>query len=321
MKNFPFDLWQLKVFVAVAKLKTLRSAAKILGITPSAVSQHLSALEDDLGESLFERDARPMRLTPVGRRLLIDGSNLLRAAERVRARITASNMSFSSLRLGIGESATATISPWLLQSLFSHVAELSVHTELTQPLVAKLIDDQLDVILCAGVMPHGEQWLQLEAYQEEYLLVQAKSLPLLTTKAQLRSAVEDHPFFTYTEDSSDRHRVQRLLGAMDISPGQQIPVSSSYALVGQIALTGGIGILTPTNLWCGQHFVSQVNFGLLPDGISAKRDMWVVGNRDRCQEQVELVKNSTQSVMKKYMIHSLDALSPGLSSYVYLSSD
>lgn len=60
----------LVVFVAVAELHGFRAAARHLGITPSAVSQTIRALEERVGAPLLSRSTRSVGLTEAGARLL-----------------------------------------------------------------------------------------------------------------------------------------------------------------------------------------------------------------------------------------------------------
>lgn len=73
------------VFVAVAEAASFSEAARRLGISPSAVSQAIRALEDRLGVSLFRRSTRSLRLTDVGAEYLCAAapavSQLRQAAE------------------------------------------------------------------------------------------------------------------------------------------------------------------------------------------------------------------------------------------------
>lgn len=60
----------LEVFLAVARLGSLRAAAVALGVQPPAVSQHLKSFEAELGTTLFSRTTRSIQLTEAGRTLL-----------------------------------------------------------------------------------------------------------------------------------------------------------------------------------------------------------------------------------------------------------
>jgi len=60
------DLTQLETFVAVAQERSFSKAAVRLHRTQPAVSQTIRKLEDDLGETLFDRSARDGTLTAAG---------------------------------------------------------------------------------------------------------------------------------------------------------------------------------------------------------------------------------------------------------------
>lgn len=61
----------LVVFVTVAELRGFRAAARQLGVTPSAISQTIRALEQRVGAPLLSRTTRSVGLTEAGERLLV----------------------------------------------------------------------------------------------------------------------------------------------------------------------------------------------------------------------------------------------------------
>lgn len=61
---------QLDAFVAVARTQSFSGAAKALSITQSALSQRILNLEDEIGSTLFIREASGVRLTELGQKLL-----------------------------------------------------------------------------------------------------------------------------------------------------------------------------------------------------------------------------------------------------------
>ncbi|MEU8438082.1 LysR family transcriptional regulator [Streptomyces sp. NPDC029216] len=73
----------LRTFVAVARLASFSAAARELGYTQSAVSQHIAALEADLRAELLTR--RPVAPTPAGARLLEHAGPLLLRLDAARA--------------------------------------------------------------------------------------------------------------------------------------------------------------------------------------------------------------------------------------------
>ena len=86
MKDIP-PLSHIPAFEAAARFESFIRAAKALGITSTAVSQHVRALENWLGTPLFVRKARGVQLTREGREFADSCQNALReirdGAERV----------------------------------------------------------------------------------------------------------------------------------------------------------------------------------------------------------------------------------------------
>lgn len=60
----------VEAFLAVARRRNFRRAAAELGVTPSAISQAVRALEARLGAALFTRTTRSVGLTEAGQRFL-----------------------------------------------------------------------------------------------------------------------------------------------------------------------------------------------------------------------------------------------------------
>jgi LysR family transcriptional regulator, low CO2-responsive transcriptional regulator len=77
-------LAQLKSFVLVARLGSVKAAAAELEVTEPAVSVAVAALRKELGDDLFVRDGRGIALTPGGRRLAALASEILGLAEQAR---------------------------------------------------------------------------------------------------------------------------------------------------------------------------------------------------------------------------------------------
>lgn len=78
------DINQLEVLVIVARERSFSRAAEVLHRTQPAVSQAIRRLEQEIGESLFDRSSKDGTLTPAGEVLLEYGRqmiNLRRTAE------------------------------------------------------------------------------------------------------------------------------------------------------------------------------------------------------------------------------------------------
>jgi len=70
-------LRSIEVFVAVAEKGGFAAAARVLAMSPPAVTRSIAALEDHLGARLLHRTTRSVRLTEAGARFLEHGQRLL----------------------------------------------------------------------------------------------------------------------------------------------------------------------------------------------------------------------------------------------------
>ncbi|TPL54524.1 LysR family transcriptional regulator [Mesorhizobium sp. B2-4-6] len=75
------ELSGLQTFLAIAEHGSLRSAARVLGVNPPAVSLQLKAFEDRLGTALFTRSTRSVMMTDAGRALFLSTRHLIGAIE------------------------------------------------------------------------------------------------------------------------------------------------------------------------------------------------------------------------------------------------
>src|SRR3979409_2052739 len=78
-----YDLADLEAFIAVCEIGSMTDAAKRIGITESAVSHTIRRMERRLGVTLFDRSARPLKMTVLGTQLYQRGQKLLADATSI----------------------------------------------------------------------------------------------------------------------------------------------------------------------------------------------------------------------------------------------
>jgi DNA-binding transcriptional LysR family regulator len=124
----------LRTLEAVARLGSVSAAARELGCTQSAASQHLAALERDAGVVLVDRGSRPLRPTPAGAavleraRVVLDGFAALDA--------TLSDLREATrgvLRVAAFPGAVATFLPPAIRELTRHHPRVTVEVTALEP--------------------------------------------------------------------------------------------------------------------------------------------------------------------------------------------
>ena len=112
-------LAHLRHFIAVAESGSFSRSAEVLFLTQPALSRSIRALEDEMGQPLFDRIGRRSELTPFGRevlqrakQLVFDADELTASGHRMREGRA------GSLRVGMGSGPGAM----LMTPLLTHMA-------------------------------------------------------------------------------------------------------------------------------------------------------------------------------------------------------
>lgn len=118
-------LVQLRHLLSLAATGSFSRSAEALFLTQPALSRSIRALEDELGQALFDRVGRRSELTPFGReavaraRLLVDAADDLRDSGAQLARGDA-----GSLRIGLGSGPGALLMTPMLMHMAQHHPQL-----------------------------------------------------------------------------------------------------------------------------------------------------------------------------------------------------
>jgi DNA-binding transcriptional LysR family regulator len=148
--RFMVDLRRLRALRAVADHGTLAAAADALHLTPSAVSQQLSALEKEVGHALLEPAGRSVRLTAAARVLLGHADALFAQLERLQGELAAQDAApRGEVRIGGFPTALAGLLAPAARPLHAvaPAVTLRVAEAETDEAVAMLVARDVDVIL------------------------------------------------------------------------------------------------------------------------------------------------------------------------------
>lgn len=77
-------LAQLRYFLAIVRAGSISAAAEQVHVAQPALSQQMRLLEDELGQALFHRHARGVRLTDAGSRFQVRALGILRQVDAIK---------------------------------------------------------------------------------------------------------------------------------------------------------------------------------------------------------------------------------------------
>src|SRR5882724_10706700 len=143
----------MQAFVAVADLQGFAPAARKLGLSPSAVTRLVAALEDRLGARLLQRTTRKVALTDVGarylervRRILSDVEEAEGSAEGEQTR--PGGRLVVSAPVGFGR---LHVSP-VMSAYLKRYPEVSADLRLSDRMI-NLVEDGVDLAVRIGHLP------------------------------------------------------------------------------------------------------------------------------------------------------------------------
>ena len=114
-------LTHLEAFVAVCTTGSFTRAAEHLAITKSAASQHVAALERELGVQLLHRSTRRQTLTESGEALLADARALLEQAQRLAEKTRGQSAQLTGvLRLTSSDITATWVAPVIAEYVRLH---------------------------------------------------------------------------------------------------------------------------------------------------------------------------------------------------------
>jgi DNA-binding transcriptional LysR family regulator len=259
------SLWGIEVFLAVAEEGSISAAARRLGVTPSAISQQLAALEAAVAAVLFDRSARPLMLLPSGAIFRRHAQVILNAEAEARADLARSDLSrLTTLRLGMIEDFDAEVTPSLLAGLSATMAECRflLETGASHRLLDQLEARALDLAVAAelGSGSGDAGWREVHPLLcEPFVAVQPKG--------NSQSAL---PLIQYSARHLMGRQIAAHLAQQNQRPQVRFELDSYHAILAMVAQGAGWTILTPLALHHAARFLEAVEVVPL-DGAPLER--------------------------------------------------
>ncbi|MBA4323558.1 MAG: LysR family transcriptional regulator [Rhodobacter sp.] len=250
-------LWGIEVFVAAAEEGSISAAARRLGVSPSAVSQQLTALETALGATLLDRSGRPVQVTPAGAMFRRHAQTILNAASEARAELAMADLSgMTTLRLGVIEDFDSDVTPRLLTALAQDLkgCRFLLETGASHRLMDQLEARALDIVIAADADQTPEDWREVHRVMSEPFVAVAPP----------GARIEDLPLILYTARHLMGRQIAAHLARHGLKPAHRFELDSYAAILAMVAGGEGWTILTPLALHQARAFREKVEVRPLP---------------------------------------------------------
>jgi len=253
------EMKDLVVVRAIAQAGGVSHAARVLNLSQSAVSHHLSRVEGRLGVALFER---------VGRRLVIAGAGrrIVALAEEVLPRVCTVERELRSPRRTLRMATQCyTTYHWFpgINEVLAHKhpkVELRIVLEATRDPLAALDAGEIDLAIAHTPSPNPNYARRIIS-RDELLLVMAPTHPLASRKRLQPKDLHPYTLFVFDSTAAElRAQAKSTFPNRDGPPKvHRVPVTD--ALVSLVRSGQGLTLLPG---WIARPHIESGDLATLP---------------------------------------------------------
>lgn len=143
---------QLHYVLAVAEHQNFTKAAEKCFVTQPTLSMQIQKLEDQLDVQIFDRNKKPIELTEIGKKIVIQAKNIVNEANRIKD-IVDQQKGFigGEFRLGIIPTVMPTLLPMFLKTFIKRYPKVILKIEelTTDEMIQRINDGHLDAGIAA----------------------------------------------------------------------------------------------------------------------------------------------------------------------------
>lgn len=166
------DFGQVEAFAQVSTHHSFSRAAEALQLTQPSITARIQTLERELGEELFERGSRGVRLTDAGHAFLPYVERLLQTLQEGRDAVgDVRNVQAGSLRLGSAPTISTYVLPRILNKFCRQYpgVDVVIRTGRSEQVMNMLLSDEVQVGLVRSLSNPDVETIDL--YEDEIVLV------------------------------------------------------------------------------------------------------------------------------------------------------
>jgi DNA-binding transcriptional LysR family regulator len=234
-----------RVFSNLAETSSFSKAAQMNGITQSAVSQQVRALERRFKVKLIERGRKNFSLTPEGRAFLQASHQVMSILEDLEARIhNLQNLVAGELRIStIFSIGLHELPPYL--KIFRQVhPQVDVRVEYRRPseVYLSVLDGRADIGLVA--YPSPRRGLKaMTFWSDRLVLICSPSHPLASRRKIPLSALQDEKFIAFEPDLPTRREVDRKLRSEGVKVKLVLEFDNIETVKRAVEIENGVSIV------------------------------------------------------------------------------
>jgi DNA-binding transcriptional LysR family regulator len=258
------DLRQLEILQGIAETGSFTGCGRKLHVSQSAISRQIMLLEEELGEPLFLRVGRQVRMTAAAEALVQLGQRVFQDVRDTLEAITDRTRALrGTLRLAGGMTVCLYVFPPLLRHLKKVHPQLDVR--LTVATAARSVDEIRGGRVDTGLLtlPVEESDLvTVPVLREELLVVTMPTHPLARKRRIRPDDLSGQPFVHFEQGSATRRVIDSFFVTSKIEPNPVMDTENVEIIKAMVKTGLGISIVPyqaiAREVRAGQFFCARI---------------------------------------------------------------
>ena len=295
------DLRQLEIIRAIAETGSFTAAGHKLHVSQSAISRQILLLEDELGEPVFHRIGRRIRITPAGESLVQLSHRVFRDMQDTTSAISDTR---ESLRGSIGLVGGMTECLYVFPALLAEVRRLHPNLDMrvtvgsTQRSIALLRSGAGDLGLLTLPI-EASDLVSVPLLEEELLLVTYPTHPFAARKRIVPGDLDKQPFVLFETGSITRRLVEEFFARERIRP--PIIMETENVEIIKAMVRNGVGIsIVPWQAASADVQTKQLHCSRIADHALHRQTGWLYPKMRRLPRAVSEVMRVFEQIRPKF---------------------
>ncbi|WP_395371408.1 LysR substrate-binding domain-containing protein [Komagataeibacter diospyri] len=265
---------QLRAFHAVAEHGSFSRAASALGLTQPAISDQVRRLEQEFGVTLFNRRGRTVKLTDLGRRLLLTTRQMFIYERNARQLLSAEGALDAGSLLMVTDAPDLAVK--IIATFRRHYPNVIISLSITnaESCLARVLNNTADIAVCA-IYPSDSRIRGQELRREKLMAVVPNTDDFDEHGLTFSEFVQHGPIFREAQSVTQR-LLSRELGKRGIQVTPTLLIDGREGMIEAVAHGQGVAAISPS------EFIGNDRVRLVPL-IGAEEEMieYIVSLADR----------------------------------------
>jgi DNA-binding transcriptional LysR family regulator len=238
-------LSQLRSFLTVARLGSVKAAAHALAVSEPAISGAVGALRRELGDDLYARRNGVIELTPGGRRLASAAGDILALADDALLSVREAGSASTSLRIAVTSSVGELAAQKLLDAFSRRHPELDIALKVARgrDFAALLAEGHADVTLGPRVRSAEPTEIESEPFlRYNLVVVAAPGHALAGSRGVAPAALVGTPWLLGPAGTDPSTATGAFLARQAIAPQRSRTFPNIAAALAQVAAGRGVSL-------------------------------------------------------------------------------